>query len=295
MSAHHHHHHHHGLTRERVLWAAVALTFGFMVVEFVAGWYAHSLALMADAAHMLTDAGALGLALFALRWSQRHADSERHYGYGRLQVLAAFVSGLVVLGLAAFLSARAVRRFWHPVEVHEQAMLWVAGVGLVINIVLWLMLRQTDKKSVNMRAASLHVLFDLLSSVAVIASALIIMATGWNLFDAVATFLVSLLIANGAREIIYESGHILLEGRPKGLDMAEVAATIRAAHPAIKNAHKLHAWSLSGEDTLLTVHISRAEATAADDVLKAVKQALADRFHIHHTTLQLEGATCSDL
>jgi len=277
------------------LWIAALLTGGFMFVEFFGGLYAHSLALMADAAHMLTDAGALGLALFALRWSRKNADEHRPYGYGRLQVLAAFINGLTVLGLASFIYLQAAWRFWSPKPVDDFAMLWVAVVGLVVNMVVFGVLNLADRKNVNIRAAALHVSLDMLSSVGVIISALLISWTGWDILDPIASLIVATFVAKSAKSIVKETGHILLEGKPRGLDLAEVSAVIRAAVPEVENAHKMHAWSLSGEDTLLTLHLAVADTADTDHVLRTVKKLLADRFSIHHTTIQLECNGCVDV
>ncbi len=283
--------------REQTLLLAVGLTGGFMVVEFVAGWIAGSLALMADALHMLTDAAALGLALFAVMWSRKHADDHRHFGYGRMQVLAAFINSLAVMGLAALLSARAVRRFWHPPEtVHEDIMLWVAVAGLLVNVAIFFVLHRNGRQGLNIRAATLHVLGDLLSSAAVVFAALLIRWTGWDLFDPVATFAIATLLAWSAKNIFYESGHILLEGRPLGFDPAKVVDALREAVPEVKGIHHLHAWSLSGEDVLLTLHavLDDIALRTYDAVLCAIKSVLTTRFHIRHSTVQVERAGCAD-
>lgn len=294
--SHGHHHHHHAAddNREKILKISLILTAAFMLVEFIAGFLAHSLALMADAVHMLTDAGALGLALFAVRWSRKNADEHRSFGYGRMQVLAAFVNGLAVAGLAALLSGQAIRRFWHPQEVESGLMLWVAVIGFLVNLAIFAVMHRSDGKNINIRAAALHVLFDLLSSAAVIIAALLIKFTGWMDFDAIATFVVSLLVAKGAKEIIAETGHILLEGKPRNLDLSAIAATIRSALPEVKDVHHMHAWSLSGEDVLLTLHLTINPGINPDEVLRKVKALLEEKFHIHHTTLQIECDGCAD-
>lgn len=292
-------HTHHAIAhmREKTLITAVALTSGFMVLEFLAGWYAGSLALMADALHMLTDGAALGLALFAVVWSRKHADDHHHFGYGRMQVLAAFINSLIVMGLAAFLSARAVRRFWHPVEAIEfDLMFWVALVGLFVNIAIFFVLHRSHDKNVNIRAALLHVLGDLLSSVCVIAAALIMRYTNWVLIDPIATFIISALLAHSAKNIFYESGHILLEGRPVGFDPVKVVDKICQTIPEVKEIHHLHAWSLSGEDVLLTLHaiVSDDYIHSDDEILEQIKKILTSNFGIIHSTVQIERTKCAD-
>lgn len=292
------HGHSHGLRqrRETTLWVACAITAVFMLVEFVAGWWSHSLALMADAVHMLTDAGGLAFALFAVRFSGKLADNHRTFGYGRMQVLAAFINGLVVLGLGSVLFTQAVKRFWHPQQVESGIMFWVAVCGLVVNLAILGVLHRGGGKNVNIRAAMLHVMFDTLSSVAVIVAALGISAFGYNWIDPVATMLVSLMIVRGAKDILSDSGHILLEGKPKDLDLDAVANTIKADVPEVLELHHLHAWSLTGEDLLISLHARLVDGAARgdDDILRAIKVILHDRFHIEHSTVQLERGVCAD-
>lgn len=299
MSAHHHgHSHDKSKVREFTLWVATSITAGFMLVEFIAGWWSSSLALMADAVHMLSDAGALGLALFAVRLSSRHADDHRTFGYGRMQVLAAFINGLTVLGLGSLIFTQAFRRFYRGAtpEVNDGVMLWVAVAGLVVNLIILLVLHRGDKHSVNIRAAILHVMGDALSSVAVIAGALLIKWSGWYFWDAVATMVVALFIARSARDILMESGHILLEGRPPSLNLDEVTNTIKGMVPEVIELHHVHAWSLSGEDTLITMHARLVEGAGRhdDEIMAAIKTVLRERFHIYHSTVQTERNLCAD-
>lgn len=289
-------HHHISNMQEKTLWIALALTGGFMLVEFLGGWWSGSLALMADALHMLTDTAALGLALFAVIWSKRYADDHRHYGYGRLQVLAAFVNSLTVLGLSALLWTQAIRRFWQPRPIEDGMMFWIAIIGLLVNLLIFVLLHRNQEGSLNIRAASLHVLGDLVSSAAVVAAALVIGKTGWTVIDPIATLVVAALIANSSRKVIAEAAHILLEGRPRSFDAAKVAAALRTAIPEVDGIHSLHAWSLSGEEVLLTLH-ARVEDHAArsdDEILLEIKKVLVDQFHITHSTVQVERAGCAD-
>ncbi len=298
MSTGHQHSHTHfivGGKRELTLWVAFGLTAGFMLVEFMAGLWSGSLALIADAIHMLADAGALGLALFAVRLSTRHADDHRTFGYGRMQVLAAFINGLLVLGLSVIIWKEAFKRFWAPEPVETGIMLWVAVGGLLVNLVIMLMLHRSDSRSVNIRAAMAHVAGDALGSVAVIVAALGISYFGLNIIDPIASLAVSLLIAYSAKNILAESGHILLEGRPPELKLDEVSAAIREAVPEVEGIHHLHAWSLSGEDLLATMHasVNPASSRSNDDILQEIK-AVLQKFHIHHSTVQIERAGCAD-
>lgn len=297
MSAHHHHHHEKGKIREFTLWVSTCITGGFMLVEFVAGWWSHSLALMADAVHMLADAGALGLALFAVRLSGRHADDHRTFGYGRLQVLAAFINGLLVAGLGSVIFTQAFRRLYRgqTPEVNSDVMLWVGVAGLLVNFLILFVLHRSDTRSVNIRAAILHVASDALSSGAVILGALLVPLWG-NYWDSIATMAVALLIANSAKNILLESGHILLEGRPPGLNIDDVTSSIKGMVPEVIELHHVHAWSLSGEDVLITMHARLVEGAARsdDEVLAAIKTVLRDKFGIYHSTVQAERHLCAD-
>lgn len=293
------HNHSHSLIvggkRELTLWFAVGLTTAFMVVEFIAGLVSGSLALIADAIHMLADAGALGLALFAVRLSRRHADDHRTFGYGRMQVLAAFINGLLVLGLSVIIWKEAIGRLRNPHEVDYGIMLWVAVLGLLVNLVIMFVLHRGDSRSVNIKAAMIHVMGDALSSVAVIIGALGIWYFGFYIIDPIASIAVSLLIAYSAKNILAESGHILLEGRPPELKLDEVSAAIRETVPEVTGIHHLHAWSLSGEDLLATMHAAvPAECTRSNDELLREIKAVLQKYHIHHSTVQIERTGCAD-
>lgn len=288
---------HHNISHmhERTLWWAMSLTGGFMFVEFIAGWWSGSLALMADSLHMLTDAAALALALFAVRWARRHADDHRTFGYGRVQVLAAFVNAAAVMGLSAVLATQAVRRIWRDdINIDSGVMFWVAVAGLFVNLVIFLILHRNQRDSLNIKAAALHVLGDLLSSAAVVVSALLIQWTGIWQIDLAATFIVATFIANSARYVIRESAHILLEGRPRNLSLSAVAAAVTEKVPEVAGVHNLHAWSLSGEDVLLTMHATLKEDSTRsdDDVLRSIKELLQQDFRIQHSTIQVERSFC---
>jgi len=299
----HHHDHTHSLTkglivggkRELTLWLAVGFTSLFMVVEFVAGLWSGSLALIADAIHMLADAGALGLALFAVRLSRRHADDHRTFGYGRMQVLAAFINGLLVLALSVVIWKEAFKRVWAPEPVEDGVMFWVAVLGLLVNLIIMAVLHRGGSRSVNIRAALAHVAGDALSSVGVIVSALAIGYFNAPILDPIASLGVSLLIAYSAKNILADSGHILLEGRPPELKLDDVSTAIREAVPEVQGIHHLHAWSLSGEDLLATMHVAvAAECTRSnDDILREIKDVLR-KFDVQHSTVQIERAGCAD-
>ena len=209
----------HGSSQDNVrrVQIALALTATFMVVEVVGGVISGSLALLADAGHMLTDTMSLALAALAFRVSSRPADARRSYGYHRFQILAAFVNGLSLLFIVGWILLEAVRRFVEPVEVMGTTMLLVASAGLIINIVSFLMLHGGDRQNLNMRGAAMHVAGDLLGSLAAIVAALVIIQTGWMPIDPILSVAVAMLILRSAWQLVKRSGHILLEGAPTNI------------------------------------------------------------------------------
>lgn len=277
----------------RVAWA-LALTVAFMAVEVAGGLLAGSLALLADAGHMLADAFALALALFAFRLSRRRADPRRSFGYHRMQVLAAFANSLVLFAVAGWITLEAALRLFEPVEVLGTPMLIVAVLGLLANLVVFAILHGGERENLNMRGAMLHVGADILGSIGAIAAALIIRATGWMAADPILSVLVAALILRGAWALLRRSAHILLEGTPDGLNVAELREALQAAVPEVQDVHHVHVWSLTGERPIVTLH-ARVPAEAQDDrVLKAIRVVLVKRFGLGHVTIQLESGGCLD-
>lgn len=289
----HDHDHTHGAS-ERVLGIAFALTATFMVVEFLAGLWSQSLALLADAGHMLTDAGALALAWSATRLAARPADSRRSFGYQRLRVLAAFVNGCALIVIVAWIAVEAVQRFFAPVAADATTMLWVGSLGLAVNLVVFAMLRRGDSDDVNVSGAMLHVLGDLLGSVAAIAAAAVILWTGWLQVDPLLSLLVGALILRSAWALVRRSAHILLEGTPDSLDVAELRREIEAHVPAIREVHHVHVWLVGPQDISLTMHAAVGPDAHHASVLKDTKAFLARRFGITHATIEIEVEGCAD-
>ncbi len=215
---------------------------------------AGSLALLADAGHMVSDAAALGMSWAALRLGKRAADTERTYGYKRLEVLVAFVNGCTLFAIAGWIIVEAIRRFTAPVEVLGGPMLVVAIAGLLSNIVAFLILNGGNRENLNMRSAWLHVLGDLLGFVVAIVAAAVILLTGWSPIDPILSVLVAVLILKSAAQIVKSSSHILLEGTPAGLDIDRLRADLVATLPAVADVHHVHAWSLTSEQPLVTLH-----------------------------------------
>jgi cobalt-zinc-cadmium efflux system protein len=281
------------LNERRLFWAGL-LTAVTMLAEVVGGFLAGSLALLADAAHMLTDAAALGLAWLAVRVAARPADWKRTYGFDRFEVLAAFTNGLALFFIAAAIFYEAVQRLMQPVEVLGGTMLVIAAVGLAVNAATLLVLRQGGGANLNVRAALLHVMSDLLGSVAAIAAALVILWTGWTPIDPLLSMLITLLILRSAWLITRDAGHILLEAAPSGLDVREVQKDLEAAIPEVESIHHVHAWSLTQDRRLMTLHARISESAPPEQVAAAIKARLRQRHGILHATVEIEHRSCAD-
>lgn len=275
----------------RTLWAAL-LTGSFMLAEVAGGLISGSLALIADAAHMLTDTVALGLAFIAFRLSRRAAGPRHTYGLRRMPVLVAFANGLTLFFIVGWIGVEAAERLYQPEEILAGPMLVVAVIGLVVNIAVFAILHGADRGNLNIRGAILHVLGDLLGSAAAILAAGIILATGWLAADPLLSVLVAGIVLIGAWRLTRDSAHILLEGVPTGVDIEEMAADISANVAGVGQVHHIHVWSLSEEGVMATLHaVIEAEADG-DTVLAAINARLASEFGIRHATVQIEREGC---
>lgn len=274
---------------------ALLLTGTFMVVEVVGGILSGSLALLADAGHMLTDTMALALSAIAFRVSGRPADAKRSYGYQRFQILAAFVNGLSLFVVVGWIVVEAVQRILQPAEILGQAMLVVAAAGLLVNVFVFLVLHGGDQENLNIRGAALHVLGDLLGSVAAIVAALIILSTGWMPIDPILSIAVAMLIFRSAWILVKRSGHVLLEGAPEWLNIDEMQAKIIAANPEVKEIHHVHVWGLTPQHPMLTMHAAllrmQPDSTA---IVRNIKDLLAKEYGITHSTIEVECDDCAD-
>ena len=305
MAQHHHHHashaHPHGKPaasehahshapppRDPAVWKALTwalvLTGGFGIVEAVGGWLAGSLALLSDAGHMFTDTAALGLALFA-QWIARRPPSARAtYGYARAEVLAAFVNALALMALVVFIVVEAVRRLLVPQPVAGGMVLVIALIGMLVNVVsAWILSRAGG--SLNTRSALLHVLSDLLGSVAAVAAGAVIMFTGWTPIDPILSILVSLLIVRSTWQLLAQSTGVLMEGVPAHLDYEEVGRALTQV-AGVSAVHDLHVWQMSSDRAALSAHLLIREPTQWPQTLAAAQRLLAQRFDIDHVTLQ---------
>ncbi|KAB7738967.1 cation diffusion facilitator family transporter [Parvibaculum sedimenti] len=289
----HGHSHEHGAGNERRVLVALWITGGFMLVEAAGGFISGSLALIADAGHMLTDTGALALAWIAVRLARRPADEARSYGWHRAEILAAFLNGFVMLALSAWIIVEAGLRLMRPIEVLGGPMLVVAIGGLGVNILSFLMLHGAGD-SLNLKGAALHVLGDLLGSVAAIIAAIVILLTGFMPVDPMLSVLVALLILRSAWKITRDSAHILMEGTPPGLDPDEIAADLVKNVEGVDNVHHVHAWSLTQGQSLVTLHAHLADGVDGNTALSDIKARLGSEFGIGHATVQLERGECTD-
>lgn len=278
---------------------AAVLTAAFMFAEAVGGLIAGSLALVADAGHMLADTASLWLAWFAVRLARRPADLERTFGFHRLQVLAAFTNGLALFFIAIVIVWEAVRRFTEPVEVLAGPMLVIAVIGLLVNVVAFFVLHGAERDNLNVKGAMLHVVGDLLGSVGAIVAALVILWTGWEPIDPLLSVLVTLLILRSAWFLVQESSHILLEAAPRGLDIEAMKLDLIGNIPGLILVHHVHAWSLTQERPMVTLHACVSDVARAQETSQAIKARLKSRFGVDHVTVEVEpdgpAAHCQDL
>ena len=279
---------------ERRLLLAGVLTTVTMIAEAAGGIISGSLALLADAGHMLTDAAALALAYLTVRVARRPADWKRTYGFQRFEVLAAFANGLALFFISAMISFEAIERMFNPVEVLGGPMLAIAAVGLGVNALTLLILRHGGGANLNVRAALLHVMSDLLGSVAAIVAALVILQTGWTPIDPILSIVITLLILRSAWLITKDAGHILLEGAPSSIDVREVQKDLEANVPDVQSVHHVHAWSLSENRPVMTLHAQTCDTVPPEQVAAAIKARLKEAFGVVHATVEVEHRDCAD-
>lgn len=272
---------------KRQLTIVFGFTSAYLVVEVVGAILTGSLALLADAAHMLTDVGGLGLALFAIRFAERPATPERTYGYYRVEILSAVANALVLLGISAYILYEAYQRFRNPPAVESLGMLAVASVGLVVNLVGMKLLRGGSTESLNLKGAYFEVLSDMLSSVGVIAAGVIMWATEWYYADPLFSAGIGLFILPRTWTLLREAVGVLLEGTPSDVNLASVREAIVAV-PGVAAVHDFHVWSLTSGMNALSAHVVLAAGASYDEVLRAVQARVTNGLNIHHATIQVE-------
>jgi cobalt-zinc-cadmium efflux system protein len=286
------HSHAHGITDARRIGWAFVIIFVFMLVEVSGGIVSGSLALIADAGHMVSDAAALAMSWLAIQVGKRPADAERSFGYRRLEVLAAFVNGCALFVIAAWIVVEAALRLRSPSPVLGGTMLAVAVAGLLANVVAFFVLNGGSKDSLNMRSAWLHVLGDIAGFIGAIVAALVIMATGWTPIDPILSVLVALLILKSAWGIVRDSAHILLEGTPENLDADALADDLIASVPGVADVHHVHIWSLTSNQAHVTLHARCADRNA--NVVAGINARLKEKYGIAHSTIQVDIEDCPD-
>ncbi|MFZ5520660.1 MAG: cation diffusion facilitator family transporter [Pseudomonadota bacterium] len=277
---------------ERALKWALALTATFLIAEVVAGVWTQSLALISDAAHMLTDAAALAIALVAIRIGKKAADSRRTYGYYRFEILAAAFNAGLLFAVAIYIGVEAWERLKAPPQIESTGMLVVAFLGLVINLISMQLLRSGTQDSLNVKGAYLEVWSDLLGSIGVIAGALVIRWTGWQWVDSVIAVGIALWVLPRTWVLLRDSLNILLEGVPEGVQFQEVKDALIQTE-GVQAVHDLHIWAISSGKVSLTAHLVVGATTRdAYSILADARSVLATKFHISHSTLQLEREPC---
>jgi cobalt-zinc-cadmium efflux system protein len=267
--------------------AVLCLSLTILVIEVIGGIAANSLALLADAGHMLTDVAGVGMALLAIWFAGRSPTNGRTFGYLRVEILAAAANAVLLFGVAAFILVEAWRRLSEPPEIASGLMLAVALLGLAANAVSLFLLRDAQRESLNMRGAYLEVMGDFAGSAAVIVAALVIALTGWTTADAVASALIGLLILPRTFALLREATDVLLEATPKGVNMDHVRQHILDA-PGVVDCHDLHAWTITSGMNVVSAHVTLAEGADGAATLDALCACLSDDFDIEHSTFQLE-------
>lgn len=290
-----HAHDHTGGANAKALGWALALTSVYLVAEVIGAFVFNSLALLSDAAHMMTDVAALAIALLAIRIGQRPADDRRTFGYKRFEILAAAFNALLLFTVAIYVLVEAVQRFREPEAVQSTGMMIVAAIGLVVNLISMRLLTAGKDASMNVKGAYLEVWADMIGSVGVIAGALAIRFTGWTWVDPVVAIGIGLWVLPRTWVLLRDTINVLLEGVPGGIKLPELRGAI-ASVPGVAGVHDLHVWSMATEEVSCTAHVTLGEGADPDTIRKAVADTLHSRFGIEHSTIQTEdaGEVCED-
>ena len=288
-----HAHNHAAGANSKMLAIALVLTTAFLIAELIGSFLFNSLALLSDAAHMFTDCAALAIALAAVKIGQRPADDARTFGYRRFEILAAAFNALLLFAVAGYVLYEAIKRFSEPTEVQATGMLAVAAMGLVVNVIAMRLLSAGKDKSLNVKGAYLEVWADMLGSIGVIAGAVMIMLTGWQWVDPVVAVGIGMWVLPRTWTLLRDTTHILLEGVPRGLRLADIRSAISAT-PGVANTHDLHVWSMTSDDISATAHVELEDGAEAEEVRLAVAATLLERFEIEHVTIQVEENPCDE-
>jgi len=296
MSGHHHHHNHShgaGSSRKALLWAFL-INAAFLIIEFIGGVLSGSLALLADAGHMLTDVAALGVAIWVAKVVTRPPSSRRTYGYGRAEVISGLLNGLSLWVIVAYIVFESIKRFWEPQTVDVQIMLPVAVAGLLANVISAVFLMSHHKGDLNIRGAFLHLVADAVGSVGAILAALAIHFGGWAWADPLASLFIALLIFSSSWGLVKDSIHILLEGAPENIDSDKIRSELKKLEK-VEEVHDLHVWCVGSGELVLTAHMIVKDNGDYQNVLLEAKEKIKEKFNINHTTFQVESVKCKDL
>ncbi len=273
---------------------AALLTGAFMFAEVAGGIASGSLALLADAGHMLTDFASLSLAWFGFRLSRRPADWRRTYGFDRFQVLVAFANGLALFAIAGWIVYEAAERLMTTPQVSGGIMVIIAVLGLLVNIAAFFLLRGADRDNLNVRGAFVHVLGDLLGSVAALAAGAVILLTGWTPIDPLLSLLVAAIIVKSGWQVVADASHILLEGAPGELDTRAIGPDLIANVAGVEGVHHVHVWSITQARRMVTLHACVGERADSDRIVRDIKARLKERFGLDHATVEIERGECAD-
>ncbi|MCF5665196.1 cation diffusion facilitator family transporter [Pseudomonas marginalis] len=275
---------------ERLLWLALGLTGSFMVAEVIGAFITGSLALLSDAAHMMTDALALGISLVAIHVAKRAADRKRTFGYARFEILAAAFNALLLFVVAFYILYEAYQRLQAPAEIQSTGMLVIAVLGLIVNLISMRLLSAASGESLNVKGAYLEVWSDMLGSIGVIIAALVILYTGWGWVDSLVAAAIGFWVLPRTWTLLKESMNVLLQGVPDGIDIEQVEQAIRGVR-GVKDVHDLHIWALTSGKNVLSTHLVADSALGTEQqILVQVTELLHEKFDISHATIQVEGA-----
>ena len=291
MSAHHgHDHHHHGhrcSANKKRLALTLCLAATYLIAEVVGGLLTNSLALLADAGHMVSDVMALALSYFAVWMADKPSPSHKTYGYHRAEILAALANGAGLVAISIYIFVEAIQRFRQPAEVLGATMMWIAIGGLIINLLCLVILHGGRDESLNIRGAWLHVLTDALGSVGAIAAGILIWQFGWTWADPTASVAIGILVVISSWRLLAESVSVLMENAPKGMNVDEVH-TAMFETPGVTGVHSLHVWTITSGLDSLSAHVVAADGQQHRELLQQLRTMLHDRFGIDHITIQIE-------
>ncbi|MCG3159806.1 MAG: Cadmium, cobalt and zinc/H(+)-K(+) antiporter [Acidobacteria bacterium] len=279
---------------QRTLLIVLVLTFGYMLAEAIGGYLANSLALLSDAGHMLTDVAALALSFFAVRFASRPATPRKTYGFYRLEILAALANGVTLIVLSLLICVEAWRRLRAPEQVQGWTLIWISTGGLAVNLISAWLLSRSHHESLNVRGAFLHVLGDLLGSVAAIAAGVMIIWRGWTWADPVFSVIISVLIIYSSWRLVADAVNVLLEGTPSHINAATVEEAIRTV-AGVRAVHDLHIWTITSGRHAITAHVVINDASESYRILREMREMLAERFALTHSTIQVEDPTFDTL